>query len=475
MSRLVIVSNRVPLPADRRPRAGGLAVALGDALVPGSLWFGWSGRRSARSDGPPVIAEAGGVTYATVDLSEAEYRLFYAGFANGALWPLLHYRIGLMDYHREEWEAYRAVNRRFAQALVSLLQPDDLLWVHDYHLIPLGAELRALGVRNRIGFFLHTPWMAPEVAEVLPPVTALLSDFCAYDVVGFHTARYRAAFIDCLNRLLGVVSDHDGLIVWRGRTIRAVVDPIGIDADSFAVMAAESARGAEARRMKLSLAGRTLAIGADRLDYSKGLPHRVEAFGRLLGRYPVHRRRVSFLQIAARSREDVASYQNLRQELDRLVGDINGQYSEFDWTPVRYMTRTVGRRTLAGFYRIARVGVVTPLRDGMNLVAKEFIAAQDPDDPGVLILSRFAGAADELTDALIVNPFDSDEISEAMHEAVTMGLAQRRMRHVRLREAVQASTARRYCERFLRHLAPGGSDRPSAATPEPVAAAAAIW
>jgi trehalose 6-phosphate synthase len=458
MPRLVVVSNRVPVPTERGPRAGGLAIALADTLLPGSLWFGWSGRRSTRTDHEPQLQEADGVTYATIDLSETDYRLFYAGYSNGALWPLLHFRLGLMDYRSEEYDGYRAVNRRFAACIAPLLRPDDLIWVHDYHLIPLGEELRARGVRNRIGFFLHTPLVPPELIRALPHANELLTSFCAYDVVGFHTLGYRASFLACLQTVPGIELK---------RPPRAIVDPIGIDADGFAATAAASALGAEARRMKASLASRSLAIGVDRLDYSKGLVNRFEAFARLLAKYPQHRRRVSFLQIAPRSREDLGAYQALRQQLDRIVGDTNGQYSEFDWTPLRYMTRVVARRTLAGFYRISRVGVVTPFRDGMNLVAKEFIAAQDPDDPGVLVLSRFAGAADELTDALIVNPFDPDEIAEAMHTAFTMGIAERRARHAKLRARVRESTAARYCERFLSHLAP-----PSPAEPRPALALA---
>ncbi len=246
----------------------------------------------------------------------------------------------------------------------------------------------------------------------------------------------------------------------QGRWLRPIVDPVGIDAEGFAAMARTAARGAEAKRMQTSLAGRVLAIGVDRLDYSKGLVHRFEAFARLLARHPEHRRKVSLLQIAPRSREDLGAYQSLRQELDRIVGDTNGQFSEFDWVPLRYMTRAVGRRTLAGFYRIARVGVVTPLRDGMNLVAKEFVAAQDPEDPGVLVLSHFAGAADDLKDALLVNPFDADEIAEAMHSALVMSIDERRRRYQSLRARVWESTASRYCEAFLSHLSPPSIGRP---------------
>ena len=455
MSRLVIVSNRVPLPSERGPRAGGLAVALADALRPGTLWFGWSGKRSAASDTHAALQQAGSVTYATVDLSEHDYRTFYLHFANGALWPLLHFRLGLLNFHSEDYDGYIAVNRRFAEALKPLLRPDDLIWVHDYHLLPLGEALREVGVGHRIGFFLHTPFVPPALLHALPRAAELLRALCAYDVIGFHTRTYRQAFLECASEMLGVRADQDGRFVHRGRPVHAVVDPIGIDADAFARTAAHAALSMEARQLRESLPdGRALAIGADRLDYSKGLPNRFEAVARLLTHYAEHRRQVSLLQIAARSREDVGDYQRLRRDLDRIVGDINGRFSEFDWVPLRYMTRTVRRNSLAGFFRIARLGMVTPLRDGMNLVAKEYVAAQDPADPGVLILSRFAGAAEELDDgALIVNPFDPDEIAAAMHAGLVMPLDERKERLNHLRERVWHNTAARYCEVFLSYLA----------------------
>jgi trehalose 6-phosphate synthase len=452
MARLVVVSNRVPLPSERGAKAGGLAVALTDALQPGSLWFGWSGRRSARGSGTTHIQRSEGMTYATIDLNESDYQSFYVNFSNGALWPLLHFRLGLLDFHSDDYEGYRSVNRQFASALLPLLRPDDLIWVHDYHMIPMAAELRALGVTNRIGFFLHTPFVPPSIFNALPRSAELLTSLCAYDIVGFHTRSYRAAFLDCVADNLGVHADPDGRFAWRGHAVRAVVDPIGIDADTFAKRAVEAARGSDSGMLRDSLGKGGLAIGVDRLDYSKGLINRFEAIGRFFAQYPQHRREVSFLQIAARSREEQGAYQRLRRELDRIVGDTNGRYSEFDWTPLRYMTRAVKRDTLAGFFRLSRLAVVTPLRDGMNLVAKEYIAAQDPADPGVLILSRFAGAAEELTEALIVNPYDSDEIAEAMHIGLSMDLEERRDRWSSLNEKVTANTAHRFCTLFLNHL-----------------------
>jgi trehalose 6-phosphate synthase len=452
MARLVVVSNRVPLPSERGAKAGGLAVALADALQPGSLWFGWSGRRSTRGSGTTHIQRSEGITYATIDLTEADYRSFYVNFSNGALWPLLHFRLGLLEFRSDDYDGYRFVNRQFAAALQPLLRPDDIIWVHDYHLIPVATELRALGVTNRIGFFLHTPFVPPSIFNALPRAADLLSGLCAYDVVGFHTRSYHRAFLDCVTENLGVSPDSDGRFVWRGHAVRAIVDPIGINAESFAQQAAVSARSADAGLLRDSLSKGGLAIGVDRLDYSKGLISRFEAIGRFFAHYPQHRRQVSFLQIAARSREEQGAYQRLRRELDRIVGDTNGRYSEFDWTPLRYMTRAVKRDTLAGFFRLSRLAVVTPLRDGMNLVAKEYVAAQDPDDPGVLILSRFAGAAEEMTEALIVNPYDSDEIAEAMHLGLSMDLEERKERWQALHKKVTTNTARHFCTVFLNHL-----------------------
>jgi trehalose 6-phosphate synthase len=461
MSRLVIVSNRVPLPSERGARAGGLAVALADALRPGSLWFGWSGKRSARGASIVNTQRSEQVTYATIDLTDADYKAYYVNFSNGALWPLLHSRLGLMEFHTEDLEGYTRVNEQFAAALAPLLQPDDVIWVHDYHLMKLGARLRALGVRNRIGFFLHTPFVPPSAFATLPRANELLRDLCEYDVIGFHTKTYQRFFLDCLSECLGIRSDLDGKFSLKGHTGCAIVDPIGIDAAGFTRTAAIAAAGPDARALRASLGETQLAIGADRLDYSKGLIKRFEAIDRFFANYPQYRHKVTLLQVAARSREEHGAYQRLRRDLDRVVGDINGRYSEFDWAPLRYITTAMRRDSLAGFYRLARMAIVTPLRDGMNLVAKEYVAAQDAHDPGVLILSRFAGAAEEMTDALLVNPYDSDEIAAAMHQALTMHQGERRERWQALHRNVTTNTAERFCDVFLSHLtrATARSDR----------------
>jgi trehalose 6-phosphate synthase len=415
------------------------------------MWFGWSGRLSSTPAVQPALVEARGVTYATVDLTAEAHRAFYVGFANGALWPLLHFRLGLMHFRREDYAGYLAVNETFAAALSQVVQPDDTVWAHDYHLMPFGRMLRQHGFKGPIGFFLHVPFVPPSMLEAMPVARELVADLCAYDLVGFQTEEHARDFRDCAQRMLGATIDGEWVRL-NGRRMRVFADAIGIDAQGFAQEAERAANDKLVQRVAGSLAGRQLAISVDRMDYSKGLPQRFEAYGRLLERHPEHRRKIHFLQICPRSREEVDEYRKLRAELDRLTGRINGRFSELDWTPLRYSTRPAPRATLAGLYRIGRIGVVTPLRDGMNLVAKEFVAAQPDDDPGVLVLSQFAGAAHEFTEALIVNPFDPDAIAEAMHVGLTMSLAERKERQAALKAKVFRTTAEVFCRRFITAL-----------------------
>jgi len=452
VARLVIVSNRVPIPKARGTSAGGLAVALRDIMEPGTMWFGWSGRLAAEPSPQPALVEARGVTYATVDLPSDAYKKFYVGFANGVLWPTLHFRLGLMHYTREDYQGYLEVNRSYAESLSQILDPGDTLWAHDYHLIPFGRMMRERGFRGPIGFFLHVPFVPPSMMEAVPVGRELVEDLCAYDLVGFQTEEHARDFRDCAERMAGATVEGEWVKL-NGRLTRAFADPIGIDAEAFTREAERAVPDRAVQRMAGSIIGRRIAIGVDRMDYSKGLPNRFEAYSRLLERYPEHHRQIHLLQICPRSREEVDEYRKLRSELDRLAGRINGRFSDFDWTPLRYSTRAAPRSTLAGLYRLARIGLVTPLRDGMNLVAKEYVAAQNDEDPGVLVLSKFAGAAQELTEALIVNPFDPDAIADAMHQALTMPLDERRERHLALKEKVYRTTAALYARNFVDALA----------------------
>ncbi|RYI86292.1 MAG: trehalose-6-phosphate synthase, partial [Acetobacteraceae bacterium] len=361
MSRLVIVANRVPNPRERGATAGGLAVALKDAMSRReAMWFGWSGQTADATATEPTLTVRGKLTYATLDLGRQDYRHYYQGFANATLWPTLHYRLGLALFQRADYAGYRAVNAAFATALAPLLRPDDLVWTHDFHLFPFGAELRRLGCTQRQGFFLHIPFPPYGLFSALPKSDELLADLAAYDVIGVQTeddaANLRGALI-----AVGEAAAAE----------RVTAFPVGIDAEAFRKLAETALSRADTRRFEQSLMKRSLIIGVDRLDYTKGLPQRFAGYAQLLARFKAHHGKVTYLQVAPVSRGDVAQYRSLRRELDEWVGRINGQHAEPDWAPLRYMTRAVPRPTLAGFMRIAKVGLVTPLRDGMNLVAKE--------------------------------------------------------------------------------------------------------
>ena len=428
MSRLVIVSNRVALPD--RTSSGGLAVALQAALEEtGGLWFGWSGRIDEETSGNVSEQQAGDIQYVTVDLSRRDHDDYYNGFANRTLWPLLHFRVDLVDYSRETYQAYRRVNALFADTLAPLLRDDDLVWIHDYHLIPLAQLLRQRGIRCRLGFFLHVPMPSSDLLAALPDHNRLFEGLSSYDLIGFQTERDLERFQDYV-RLFGrgEVIESGVLATAKGHRLRAGAFPISIDTARIAEQAANAVGKASVKRLADSLSGRLLAIGVDRLDYSKGLPERFRAFGCYLERHWEQLGRLTFLQIAPVSRGEVAEYQALREQLERLTGHINGEHAQPDWTPMRYVNRNSPHASLTGFYRLARVGLVTPLRDGMNLVAKEFVAAQDPSDPGVLVLSSFAGAARELDGALLVNPYDLDGVADAIAAAAEMPMEERRER-----------------------------------------------
>lgn len=451
MTRLIVVSNRVNAPKRRdQGNAGGLAVAIHAALRRyRGIWFGWSGEVVDAPTGKIEMARAGAATIATIDLSGDDLDEYYNGYANRTLWPLFHYRTDLTAYDRQFDKGYYRVNARFAHALAPMIEPGDMIWVHDYHLIACGAELRRMNVGNRMGFFLHIPFPSPEVLLTLPNNQALVRAFFAYDLIGFQTERDKRAFRDyVINEAGGSAPDDDRLSCY-GRTVRVGAFPIGIDAREFVQMAESPEAGRHYERMLKSRGDRRLIIGVDRLDYTKGLPERLDAYERLLQRYPENCGSVVLLQIAPASRIEVPEYAELRAQLEARSGHINGLYADFDWVPIRYVNRGYTRRALAGLYRSSRVGLVTPLRDGMNLVAKEFVAAQDPADPGVLVLSRFAGAAQQLDQALIVNPYDIDGVVEAMQRALSMPLPERRRRWQAMLESVMNEDVYAWRDHFV--------------------------
>lgn len=463
MSRLVAVSNRVG-PIRGATKAGGLAVALVDALKASrGLWFGWSGKIAEAVSGA-TAESGGGLQTLTTDLTSQEHEDYYNGFANRCLWPLFHYRIDLTAYDRRYYDGYRRVNSRFAQTLHPHLRNDDVIWVHDYHLIPLAETLREMGVTQRIGFFLHIPFPSREVLLTLPHQDRILQALMAYDLLGLQTERDCERFIDyAVNEIPGARMEGDCLYA-HGRRLRIKAFPIGIDAREYADFVWSEDGQRQWQRVKTALRGRDQIIGVDRLDYTKGIPQRFLAYERLLQDYPAARGQVEFLQVAPLSRETVPEYAHLRSELEHLASRINGAFADVDWTPLRYINRTVSRRGLAGLYRASKVGLVTPLRDGMNLVAKEYVAAQDPADPGVLVLSRFAGAAAQMKAALIVNPYDTVAVAEALQTARHMPLEERQRRHRELMQGLIDHDIRAWSRDYLATLQenPPGVDRKAA-------------
>lgn len=453
MGRLVVVSNRVAPVNEGKSATGGLAIAVLAALRrSGGIWFGWSGEIIDQPAEKPDKVVQGKLTYSTIDLSPQDFEEYYNGFSNRALWPLFHYRLDLTQFRRENFQGYRRVNAMMARKLAPDLKPDDLIWIHDYHLIPLAEELRQMGFNQRMGFFLHTPFPAVEVLTALPEHAALMRALCAYDLIGFQTINDLGAFYDYVLREARGEIHEDNLIQAYGRTVRAEVFPISIDTANVERQSELTLEKRQNQRMQQSLQGRSLIVGVDRLDYSKGLPQRFAAFERLLEVYPGNLNNTTFMQIAPPTRTDVDEYMDIRQTLERSAGHINGRFAEFDWVPIRYLNKSVARNTLFGFFRISRVGLVTPLRDGMNLVAKEYVAAQDPEDPGVLVLSRFAGAAREMDSAVIVNPYDVDGTAQGLQMALEMPLDERKARWQTMIEHLREHDIGEWRRRFVNRL-----------------------
>lgn len=415
MGRVVAVSNRIALGGS----AGGLAVGVKAALeAAGGLWFGWSGETGSAT-GNLRRQDAGPYELATIDLSEEDYHRYYEGFANRSLWPTFHNRLDLAAFNPEDEAAYRRVNAAFADHLAPLLAPGDLVWVHDYHLVFLGRELRERGVEQPIGYFLHTPFPPAEVMTAVPHFADLADALARYDLIGFQSHRDLLNFRDLVvNELDGAAAD--GRLRLGRHRFAADVFPIGIDTDEVARVASSEESLAAGREFTGQFGDRQILIGADRLDYTKGLVERFHAFERLLDEHPDLHRKMVLLQLAAPSREGVPEYQEMRQQIESLAGHINGRFSDVDWVPIHYTYRTIDRPRISALFRLSRVGLVTPLRDGMNLVAKEYAAAQDPEDPGVLILSKFAGSAETLEGPLLVSPYDTGEVADAMAQALAM-------------------------------------------------------
>jgi trehalose 6-phosphate synthase len=469
---LVVVSNRVARSKANEPMTGGLAAALLPVVEKsGAIWVGSSGRvRDGAQKEPFAEIEAlGAGALAMLDLPAAHYGGYYEGFANSALWPALHSRTDLIRASQQDYLSYREVNAFMARALKRFTKPDTAFWIQDYHFLALGAELRDLGVTQPVGFFLHTPWPARAIISGVPHHRELIEAMLACDLIGFQTHDDCENFLEYLRSDLGLEIE-DGVVTSRYGISRIAVFPIGIDAEKFALQAARAVSHPDVSRLRRSLNGEKLAIGVDRLDYSKGLINRIEAFDRMWTLQPALARTVSLLQIATPSRGAIEAYGNLQSELAKLVSDVNGRHGEVDWTPIRYLNKAFSQTVLAGLYRTAQVGVVTPLHDGMNLVAKEYVAAQSPADPGVLVLSKFAGAANELDTALLVNPNDIDGMARTIATALSMPLLERRMRWEAMMTKLRGHTIQQWFTDFVdalqaTHTAKAAAEPPTAEPP----------
>ncbi|MBO0347344.1 alpha,alpha-trehalose-phosphate synthase (UDP-forming) [Roseibium limicola] len=449
MSRLVVVSNRMPLGSNP---SGGLVVALQDAMEKGGgLWIGVQPDADVLEGAEPAGENAVSVPGANFDrvaavVPASAYDDYYLGYANSVLWPLCHGRMELIEQRPHYRAAYEAINSRLAKVVARFLRPDDILWVHDYHHLPLAAALRAEGVQNAIGFFLHIPFPTAANIHAVTGVEDVMSWISQYDLVGLQTQRDVSSAMDVFRQFPDSQFLMDGSLRFRNRTFEIKSFPIGIDAAAFRDIAARS-------RARLAPRARRWIIGAERLDYSKGLPHRLRAFGKLLETEIDLQGAVSFLQIASPTREDVQAYREIREELEQLSGAVNGRFSDINYTPIQYLNRGVPRDRLAGLFRQADVGLVTPLADGMNLVAKEYVAAQDAEDPGVLVLSGFAGAHEQLGQhALIANPYDIEQMARTIAAALLMPLEERIERHQAMLRIVMEQDVAWWSESFLNAL-----------------------
>ncbi len=453
-SRLIVVSNRLPVALVRedgewrtKRTAGGLATAMDPILKrAGGLWIGWSG---THDDLPPQAVELlrEEQSCIVVDLPADLLKKFYEGYSNQALWPLFHSFTSRLQFESESWEAYIEANRRFCSAVVHEFQPGDRIWVHDYHLMLLPGMLRECLPDAAIGFFLHIPFPGSDIFSILPRGEELLSGLLGADLISFHTHLHLQHFRMSLRRQLGVESTVDRLEV-PGRQVRLQALPIGIAPNDFLEYSDKPETLEHVGKLRAQYSGRKMIVAVDRLDYTKGLPHRLRTFRRMLSSQPELTGKVVLLQLAVPSRENIGSYQELRSEVHELISDINGEYGTPDWVPVVYIHRSISRPELVAVYQFADVAWIGPLRDGMNLVAKEYVACR-ADGSGVLVLSSFAGAAAEMAEALLINPFDEERTALTVTRALTMSDEEKRDRMRALHERVLRNDVFAWGDRFL--------------------------
>ena len=464
---MIVVSNRLPFSfrhgEDGRwrvePSGGGLVTALLPVLRHrGGMWIGWAGAAEISRELENELAQVGedsGYTLKPVALSREEVRNFYEGFSNEVVWPLFHDLQSHCNFDPAYWRTYQDVNRKFAEVVNRASGPGDFVWVHDYHLMNVATELRRLQSDTRIGFFLHIPFPSPDIFLKLPWRLQIIESLLQFDLVGFQTMRDRRNFVQCVRTLVpGADFDGRGQVLQgraAGRRLRVGNFPISIDFNTFMRQAAAPDVTEHAKELHRLLPNRKLILGIDRLDYTKGIPLRLRAFHNLLERYPELRERVSLIQVVVPSREDIDRYRELKTEIEQLVGLINGSFVRpGGWVPVWYVYRSLSRLDLLAYYRAADIALVTPLKDGMNLVAKEYCACSIEEDCA-LILSEFAGAAAQLSrGALLVNPYDIEGVADAIRRACNMERRERRARMARMRRSIREHDVFQWVDSFLR-------------------------
>lgn len=462
--RLVIISNRLPVSVVKehgewgvRPSSGGLVTALGPVLRNrGGLWIGWPGGVDHASSRELLARHTRsiGYTLSSIGLSAEEMHDYYFGFSNEILWPLFHSLSNLCHYEPRYWSAYRDVNRRFADEIAAQVTPDDFIWVHDYQLMCVARALRQQGISTPIGFFLHIPFPSPDIFQRLPWRSQILEALLDFDLIGFQTEAHKRNFFQCVRAMFRDVS-----VSGRGpvstlrvdqREVRVGNFPIGIDYESFATQAETQEVTETMIQLKGAVRSRCLVLGVDRLDYTKGIPYKLDAIRCALERYSELHGNVTFIQVVVPSRQEIPTYDDLKHQIERQVGEINGEFATPGWVPVQYAYRSLRRVELLAYYRAAQIALVTPLEDGMNLVAKEYCACS-VDGNNVLVLSEFAGAAAQLRrGALLVNPYDREGMAEAIYRAYKMDLGERQERMRRMKKVVRESSIFEWVDSFLR-------------------------
>lgn len=460
MSRLLIVSNRLPINIEKKgnnykykPSVGGVATGLNSLNnFKEQVWIGWPGITSEKlaGDEDKIKKELTSKNYHPIFLTKKDVENYYHGFSNKTIWPLFHYFTQNAVYKRKMWESYLKVNQMFCDEVLKIAKPDDIIWIHDYQLFLLPECIRRKMPKAKIGFFLHIPFPSSEVFRLLPWRKEILTGMLGADIIGVHTYDYSQHLMRSVSRIMGY--EHDfGLITVGSRQVQVDTFPMGIDYDHFANAVTKPEVEKEIEKIRKKIGERKIILSIDRLDYTKGIPPRLEAFNLFLKRYPEYKEKVTLILVAVPSRTKVDHYRELKKHLDELISDINGKHGTIGWTPIWYLYRFLPFETLLALYKIADIALITPLRDGMNLMAKEFLATKG-NEKGVLILSEMAGAASELGEALIVNPNDKEDIVKAIKKALTMSCEEQKERNRIMQDRLQRYNITHWAAEFIDKL-----------------------